>query len=215
MTPYQLFVDSADESAVAPLLDARIVEGVTTNPTILRRAGVGPSDIPRLHAAWRGAAARRLFFQAWGADVDSMLGRARRIAALGPDITVKVPATRTGFTVGRALVEQGTPVLVTAVYSTAQAIGAAAIGAEFIAPYLGRLDDAGRDGVAEIGAMHDALDGTDTSVLAASLRTPDAIVTLAARGVRAFTAAPDVIWALLQDDTSDTSAATFDVDSLE
>jgi transaldolase len=101
------------------------------------------------------------------------------------------------------------------VYSTAQAIGAAAIGAEFIAPYLGRLDDARRDGVTEITSMHDALEGTGTSVLAASLRTPDAIVALARRGVRSFTAAPNVIWDLLQDDTSDASAETFEADSLE
>lgn len=214
MSRYHLYVDSADESAVGRLLEARIVDGVTTNPTILRRSGLGPSDIPRLRAAWHAASAGRLFFQAWGSDVDSMLTHGRRLAVLGPEVTVKVPATRTGFIVGRALVEQGSSVLVTAVYSTGQAIAAAAIGAEFIAPYLGRLDDAGRDGVAEITSMHVALEGTGTSVLAASLRSPDAIVTLSRRGVRSFAAAPAVIWHLLQHDASDSSAQAFEADIL-
>ena len=215
MTRYRLFVDSADEAAVASLLEIGLVDGVTTNPTILRRAGTGPADIPRLHAAWTMAGRRRLFFQAWGADRAAMLACGRRLAALGSDVTVKVPATQVGFAVARSLIEEGIPVLITAVYSTAQAIAAAAVGAEFIAPYLGRLDDAGRDGLAEITAMQEALHATGTSVLAASLRTPDAIVALAQRGVRSFTAAPDVIWALLHNETSDAAAEQFELDSLE
>lgn len=215
MTAYRLFADSADEAAVAPLLEAGIVKGVTTNPTILRRAGAGPSDIPRLYAAWSAAGAERLFFQAWGADVDAMLRCAQRLAGLGENVTVKVPATRVGFTVGRALAATGTPVLVTAVYSAAQAIAAAAIEAEFIAPYLGRLDHAGRDGLTEIATMNGVLEETGTSVLAASLRSPEAVVALAQRGVRAFTAAPTVIWELLQDDTSDSSARVFEEDSAQ
>lgn len=213
MTAYRLFADSADEPAVAELLRAGVIEGVTTNPTILRRAGLGPRDIPRLHAAWREAGARRIFFQAWGAGASALLDRGRALARLGDDVTVKVPATAAGFAAGRALVQEGTPVLVTAVYSPGQAIAASAIAAEFIAPYLGRLEDAGRDGVGEIADLVALLEGTATTVLAASLRTPDAIVALARRGVRAFTAAPAVLRALLHDETTARSAEEFERDS--
>ncbi|WP_348789950.1 transaldolase family protein [Leifsonia sp. NPDC080035] len=213
-TGYRLYADSADEAAVGALLDAGVVAGVTTNPTILRRASFGPADIPRLHARWTAAGARRVFFQAWGGDAAEMLARGRRLAELGPNLTVKLPATRAGFAAGRALAAEGTSVLVTAVYAPGQALGASAIGAEFIAPYLGRLNDAGRDGVAEIGRMAELLDGTGTSVLAASLRAPDAVVELAGRGVRSFTAALDVVWALLQDETSDVAARVFEEDSV-
>ncbi len=100
--------------------------------------------------------------------------------------------------------------LLTAVYSQAQALAAATIGVRYIAPYLGRMVDAGRDGTSEIIAMQTLVEGTGTDVLAASLRTPDAIVALALGGVRYFTAAPAVLTAVLQHEVSDTSARDFE-----
>jgi transaldolase len=210
---YELYVDSADEEAVGGLLESGLVVGVTTNPTILVRAGKTSRDIPRLHAAWQGAGARSIFFQAWGPDATELLKSAHSLRELGDDVTVKVPATRDGFVVARRLIGEGTPVLVTAVYSAAQALVAGSIGASYIAPYLGRLDDAGRKGLEEIAAMHELVESTQTVVLAASLRTPDAIVQLAERGIRAFTAAPAVIWAALTDPVSDSSAEVFENDA--
>jgi transaldolase len=166
-----------------------------------------------LHAAWQKAGARSIFFQAWGSDEKELLYSAHSLRELGDDVTVKVPATRDGFVVARGLIGEDIPVLVTAVYSAAQALAAASIGASYIAPYLGRLDDAGRNGLDEIATMHRLIESTPTRVLAASLRSPDAIVQLAERGIRAFTAAPDVIWATLTDPVSDSSAAVFEQDA--
>ncbi len=212
MTPntYRLYADTADERAVATLLQASLITGVTTNPTILARASLGAGDIPRLHERWHTAGATEIFFQAWGSDVDALLARGRALAALGPDVVVKVPATVDGFRAARALIDEAIPVLVTAVYSPAQAIAAASIGARYIAPYLGRLSDAGRDGVEEIGHMNGLLASTPTAVLAASLRSPAAIVALADVGVRHFTAAPSVIWDCLFDPVSEASAIQFE-----
>jgi transaldolase len=206
----RFYADSADVTEVSALVTDRLVHGVTTNPTILERAGRSVRDIPELYARWEAEGAREIFFQAWGEDIGAMLDNAESILSLGQLAVVKVPATRTGFAAAAALVAEGATVLVTAVYAQAQALAAATIGARYIAPYLGRLRDAGRDGVAEISAMQALVAGSGTDVLAASLRTPADIVALAAEGVPYFTAAPAVILAALQSDVSDSSATEFE-----
>src|SRR5690606_5841201 len=206
----RLYVDSADAERVGRLLDAGVVRGVTTNPTILERAGRGSADIPDLFARWEAQGAEEIFFQTWGADTDAMLHNADRIRALGDGVAVKVPATAAGFAAASALVAEGATVLVTAVYSVAQALVCAGIGVRYIAPYLGRLRDAGMDGDALIARMQAVCAGSGTDVLAASLRSPDDIIGLRLAGVSCFTAAPDVIEAMLFHEVSERSAAEFD-----
>ena len=206
----RFYVDSAKVEEVSGVLADALVHGVTTNPTILERADRSVRDLPELYARWEAEGAQEIFFQTWGDSTKSMLSNAERIVSLGSRVVVKVTATREGFAAATALVAAETTVLVTAVYSQAQALMAATIGARYIAPYLGRMNDAGRDGVAEIGAMQALVAGSGTDVLAASLRTPNDIVALAVRGVPFFTAAPSVILAALQDDVSDSSAEEFE-----
>lgn len=206
----RFYADSADVDAVSPLLVDGLVRGVTTNPTILERGGRTVGDIPELYARWDQEGAREIFFQSWGAHAAELVENGRRILRLGDKAVVKVPATRAGFAAAATLAGGGAPVLLTAVYSLAQAVAAAAIGVRYIAPYLGRLRDAGRDGTAEIRAMQALVGGSGTDVLAASIRTPTDIVDLAAAGVPCFTAAPAVLLAALQCDMSDRAAADFD-----
>lgn len=209
----RLYADSAVVDDVSALLADGLVYGVTTNPTILERAGRSDRDIPELYARWSAEGAREIFFQTWGETSAEMLENARGINALGPLVVVKVPATRAGFATASALVALGADVLVTAVYSRAQALTAATVGARYIAPYLGRLRDTGHDGVAEIAAMQQIVAGSGTDVLAASLRSPDDVVALALAlaGVPYFTAAPSVITAMARNDTSDAAAAEFEL----
>ena len=205
-----LYVDSAAVDAVGSLLEGGLVEGVTTNPTILQRSGRRLGDIPGLYEQWVSQGAREVFFQTWGMDAAELLANAEPIIALGDRVIVKVPATRAGFVATRALTDRGVPVLVTAVYSAGQALAAASYGARYVAPYFGRLGDAGHDAVATIGSMHRMLEGSRTEVLAASLRSPADIVALREQGVARFTAAPVVIESLLLDDVSESSAAEFE-----
>lgn len=206
----RFYADSANVEEVSALLSDRLVSGVTTNPTILERADRSVRDIPELYARWDSEGAREIFFQAWGTSATSMIENAERLALLGPRVVVKVPATRDGFAAAAALVGEGATVLVTAVYARAQALAAATIGVRYIAPYLGRLNDSGRDGVSEIAAMQALVAGSGTDVLAASLRTPGDIVSLAMVGVPCFTAAPAVILAALRSEASDRSAEEFE-----
>lgn len=206
----RLYVDSADVDRVSSLLAAGVVHGVTTNPTILERGGRTAAEIPELYARWAGEGAREIFFQTWGDDTSSLLRNAEGIRALGDRVVVKVPATRDGFAAASALVRDGATVLVTAVYSVAQALVCASIGAQYIAPYLGRMRDAGIDGDAVIARMQEMCAGSDSNVLAASLRSPDDITGLRLAGVPYFTAAPDVIEQMLFHGVSDSSSAEFD-----
>ncbi|GEK85858.1 transaldolase family protein [Microbacterium aerolatum] len=206
----RLYVDSADLDRVSRLLRAGVVHGVTTNPTILERGGRTAAEIPDLYARWEGEGAREIFFQTWGASRSDLLRNADTIRALGERVAVKVPATAEGFAAASALVADGASVLVTAVYSAGQALAAASIGARYIAPYLGRLRDAGVDGDALIARMQEVCAGSETNVLAASLRSADDIVSLRLAGVPYFTAAPDVLDELLFHEVSDSSAAEFE-----
>ncbi|MFC7787537.1 transaldolase family protein [Microbacterium sp. MAHUQ-60] len=210
MTAPRLYVDSADLDRVGRLLAAGVVHGVTTNPTILERGGRTASEIPALYERWTAEGADEVFFQTWGGDRDAYLRNASGILSLGDRVAVKVPATAEGFAAASALVRDGATVLVTAVYTVAQALACASIGVRYIAPYLGRMRDAGLDGFGVIGRMQAVCADSDTDVLAASLRSPDDIVELRSAGVPYFTAAPDVLDALLFDSVSDSSSAEFD-----
>jgi transaldolase len=213
MTNYTLYADSADTSMTDPLLQQHLIAGVTTNPTILRRARKTVADLSELHAHWTELGAKEVFFQAWGATEDELLAHGREIAALGTNIVIKLPATPSGFSAAGKLIAEGETVLMTAVYSAAQAITSNAIGARYIAPYLGRLYDSGENGLEIIARMQQLLHGSDTEILAASLRSPQMIVELAQCGVRRFTAAPSVLTAALHDNTSDSAAEVFETDA--
>lgn len=208
--PRRLYVDSADVDAVAPLLEGSLVHGVTTNPTILDRAGRTVRDIPALYAEWAGAGAGEVFFQAWGAEESQLRRRAEWILGLGDRAVVKLPASRVGFGVAASLAAEGAPVLVTAVNTPAQALAAASAGIRYIASYIGRTRDAGYDLKGGVMRMHALCEGTQTEVMAASLRSADELVTLAEVGVPCFTAAPGILWDLLASAATDRAVAEFD-----
>lgn len=205
-----LYLDSADRAALGPLLETGLFAGITTNPLLLHRAGLTQRDLPALHDWAVGVGARTVFLQTIGADVSALVVDGRRLRSLSNHVVVKVPATSAGLTASRILIEEGVPLLVTAVYHAAQALLAAAAGAQFIAPYLGRMTDAGRDGLTEIITMQHILTHTTTEILVASIRTVDDLVTLAAAGVPTFTLGPPLATAVLGDELTILAAQEFE-----
>jgi transaldolase len=190
----KFYADSADIDRVAELLRSGLVCGVTSNPTILDRSDRGVQDFARMYETYVAAGAEEVFFQTWGADAGAMLANARSITDLGDRVVVKLPATLHGFAAAAALHRSGTPTLITAVNTVAQAAVAAQVGASYVAPYFGQIAERlGEPPVALIGAMQAALAPTDTDVLLASIRDPSAVELAAAVGVQLFTAHPDVI----------------------
>lgn len=211
----RLFLDSADPRDWERLLPLGLFHGVTTNPLLLERAGQTCS-VEHLGVLARRAGdlgAREIHLQCWGSDTEGMYTTGRRLAAVTDDlgVAIKVPATRDGFKAARRLAEAGCRLTLTAVYQPGQLLAAAACGAAYAAPYLGRLDDAGRDGLQTILTMRDILSGceAETRLLVASLRSADQIVDLARRGLDTFTFGAALTDALLHDELTEGAAADF------
>lgn len=202
------YIDSADRDHVARLLATGFFSGVTTNPAILDKAGLGSRDIPAFVEWATRAGAARVFVQSWGASAGEIERRGEEFRALSGNVTVKVPASRPGIEAARVLAGSG-DVLVTAVYSAPQVLPVTRSGAAFVAPFVGRMITAGRDGIAEVIAMQSAIDaaGSSLRILAGSLRTPEQILGLARAGVEHFTLGPPV-WDLFFGDELTTAAVT-------
>jgi TalC/MipB family fructose-6-phosphate aldolase len=207
-----LYLDTADRDAAEPLLATGLFAGLTTNPTILQRASRGVADIEDIHTWARAAGAREIFFQAWGEDTATLVDRGLRLAELGPDVVVKLVVSKAGAAACAELAGRGIPTLLTAVYHPGQAMIAAAAGATYIAPYLGRLADAGRDAIGDVLAMHELLaaTGSTTEVLLASIRDVASMVTLARSGVQHFTFAPAVAEAFFTEELTIAASQAFE-----
>lgn len=195
MTPaFHLYLDSADLDELGHCLPHPVLHGVTTNPTLLRRANVARSGVTALLARCLAMGARQVQAQVSSPDAEGMLRDAE--ALLAPfdagQLVVKIPATRAGFVAGAALAERGVAVTYTAVYVLEQAQFAAQLGAAYAAPYLGRLEDAGLDGLGLIGQMQAVLarSGAATRLLPASVRSRAAYLALMQLGVGSITIPP-------------------------
>ncbi|WP_111765969.1 transaldolase family protein [Nakamurella deserti] len=210
MTRLSLFIDSAQQREVEPLLATGLFDGVTTNPSLLARAGLTQDDLPAVHRWATAAGASRVYLQTLGLTLPEILASGRGLRDLGDDVVVKIPATASGFAAARRLAAEDVPVLITAVHHASQAVLAVAADAHSIAPYVGRMTDAGRDGIAQTLAMQRILGDCRTSVLAASVRTADDVALLAAGGVTDFTLSPALLEQMLQDDLTTAAAAAFE-----
>lgn len=204
-----LYLDSADRTALEPLLATGLFRGVTTNPLILQRGAVRLDAVPDL-VAWLLERTSEVFVQTTAHGVDAIVREGHDLRALSDRLVVKVPATQDGLAATRRLADDGVPVLVTAVYDARQAVLAAAAGARWIAPYLGRMTESGRDGHAQVAQMVRVLEGTGTQVLVASIRTVDDVVTLAAAGAHAVTLGAAVAQDLFVEPLTDAALAQFD-----
>lgn len=207
-----LYIDSADIAAIEELWETGVFSGVTTNPTILRRSGLGQADLPVLYQRLSDLGVGTFYAQVLGTSTAQMLESARDLLEIGP-LVVKVPATPAGLAAARSLVDEGTPVLLTAVYHAAQGLLARELGVQGIAPYVGRMTDAGRSGVESVLQMQQAIGTEPTRILAASLRSVDDIAALAAGGVPDFTIGVDVARAMVADDLSLAAVDAFEKDA--
>ena len=192
MASFHLYLDSADLADLRTCLPHPAVHGITTNPTLLRRAGITRSTLPRLLHAAIQLGAKQVQAQVHAADTDGILAHAQELGSeFNPgQLVVKIPATRAGLRAGAELSANGIPVTYTAVYAPEQAHFAGQLGAAYAAPYLGRLEDSGLDGLALIGQMQSLLADTSTRLLVASIRSRAAYLALLQLGVGSITIPP-------------------------
>ena len=214
MDALQLYLDSADLEALRQVLPNPLVYGVTTNPTLLKRAGVRWKELSRLAEQIASLGVQALHLQVEGETPEEMVTSGRDLAQLGGSahVYIKVPATREGFTAAAQLTAEGFSVTMTAVYRPEQALFSAQVGASYAAPYLGRLQDSGEDGLAVIAQMQTLLNlyaPHPTRLLVASVRTREAVLSLLELGVGSLTLPPALFADLLANPETTAAAATF------
>jgi TalC/MipB family fructose-6-phosphate aldolase len=167
----KIFIDSSDVEEISGCAQSGLIDGVTTNPSLLQKSGKSPEEIyAEICTSWPEMAS--ISAEVVG-DEASMLRLAKKYSEISPQITIKVPCTYEGLRVCKTLSRSGAAVNVTLVFSVAQAILAAKAGATFVSPFVGRIYDQSFDGqqlIASISQLY-AQHGLPTQVLAASIRS--------------------------------------------
>lgn len=207
----KFFVDTADVGEIRAIADLGYADGVTTNPSLIRKAARPmKAIIAEICALTPGPVSAEVS----ALDADGMIAEGRVLAKIAANVVVKAPLTWDGLKACRVLAAEGIPTNLTLCFTSSQALLAAKAGAAFVSPFVGRLDDAGADGVALIGDIRAIYDrfGCKTEVLAASIRSPEHVVSCALAGADAVTAPPATIRALVEHPLTRKGLETFTAD---
>lgn len=204
----KIFLDTADIDEIRTLNETGMVDGVTTNPSLIAKAGRNILDTTaEICALVDGPVSAEVT----ATDYETMLREGEKLAAIAENVTVKVPLTIDGLRVCKHLSDNGTMVNVTLCFSAAQALMAAKAGASFISPFVGRLDDIGADGmnlISDIITLYDQYH-FNTEVLVASVRGPQHVVDAALLGADVVTIPPKILTQLYQHPLTDKGLAAF------
>lgn len=188
----KFFIDTAEIGEIRDLNATGMVDGVTTNPSLILKSG---RDILEVTKEICDEVDGPVSAEVTATDFGAMLEEGRKLAQIAPNIAVKVPLTWDGLKTCKALTDAGTMVNVTLCFSATQALLAAKAGATFISPFIGRLDDNGQDGmelISEIRQIYDNF-GFETQILAASIRTVGHVKQSALIGADVATIPPGVL----------------------
>ena len=205
----KFFIDTADLAEIRDLAATGLVDGVTTNPSLVAKTGRNFLEVVKeICAVVPGPVSAEVT----ATDTATMLAEGRKLAKLASNVTVKVPLTPDGLRACKALSGEGTMVNVTLCFSAAQAILAAKAGASFISPFVGRLDDIGAPGMAliqEIVAIYRQYPAFKTEVLVASVRNPLHVIDAAKMGAHVATVPPSVLRQMFQHPLTEKGLAAF------
>ena len=207
----KFFVDTADIDQIRELHDLGMVDGVTTNPSLIAKSGRNILEVTKEICEM---VAGPVSAEVVALDAETMLAEGRKLAKIADNIAVKVPLTWAGLKTCKTLSDDGIMVNVTLCFSANQALLAAKAGATFISPFIGRLDDLNLDGLALIEDIRTIYDnyGFGTQILAASIRTANHMSDCAKIGADVATAPPAVIKAMANHMLTDKGLAGFMAD---
>ncbi|MCD8498325.1 MAG: fructose-6-phosphate aldolase [Alphaproteobacteria bacterium] len=206
----KFFVDTADIKEIEDLAATGLLDGVTTNPSLVAKSGA--KDFKSLIKSICEIVSGPVSAEVAATDYATMRKEADVLRAIADNVAVKVPLTADGLKVCKELSDEGTLVNVTLCFSAGQALLAAKAGAAFISPFVGRLDDISTDGlqlIADIVRIYDNYEYFDTEVLVASVRNPLHIIESAKMGAHVMTAPPSVIKQLYNHPLTDKGLAAF------
>jgi transaldolase len=208
----KFFVDTAETADITELNDLGLLDGVTTNPSLIAKSG---RDFKQVIAEICGIVDGPVSAEVTALDADGMVTEGRELAKIASNVTVKVPLTLDGLKACKTLSGEGTMVNVTLCFSANQALLAAKCGATFISPFIGRLDDINIDGMAlieEIRAIYDNYPALETEILAASIRTANHVKQAALVGADVATIPPAVLKGLAKHPLTDKGIEAFMAD---
>ena len=207
----RLFLDTGSIDEIREINRWGVLSGVTTNPTLVMREREDPERV------WKEILAEvpgDVSLETTEPEADAMYEQGKQLATFADNVVVKVPMTPAGLQAGKRLVDDGTRINVTLVFSPAQAILAAEIGAYIVSPFIGRIDDAAADGMHALRQICEIFDvqGYETEVLAASLRHPMHVVEAALAGADIATMPYDVFTKLVKHPLTDKGLVQFEKD---
>ncbi len=205
----RFFIDTADVDEIRDLAATGLVDGVTTNPSLVAKSG---GDFFEVLSEICAIVPGPVSAEVTAIETGAMVEEGRRLARVAENVVVKVPLTPDGLKACRALTDEGTKVNVTLCFSAAQAILAAKAGARFVSPFIGRLDDIGADGLAlvsEIVEIYAAYPNFTTEVLVASVRNSAHVVEAAKMGAHVATIPPAVLRAMFKHPLTDKGLEAF------
>lgn len=204
----KIFLDTANLASIRTYNDMGLVDGITTNPSLLAKEGGDPQktmgEIVRLIKG-------DVSLEVVGTETSSMIDEGRRLRKFGNNVVVKCPLTSEGLKACRTLTNEGIPVNVTLCFSVNQAILAAKAGAKYVSPFIGRLDDNGQDGMLLIEEIHQVFQNYKfgTQILVASVRHPMHVVEAAKIGADVVTLPPEVLGKMLKHPLTDIGLKNF------
>jgi transaldolase len=204
----KFFIDTAEITEIRELAETGLVNGITTNPSLIRKSGRDFIEvITEICALVSGPVSAEVI----ATETAGMLSEGRRLAAIASNVTVKLPLTWDGLKACRALTDEGIATNLTLCFSANQALLAAKAGASFVSPFIGRLDDLQLDGMDLIHKIRTIYDNYsfETQILAASIRSPAHVEACALAGADVATIPPEILRSLSQHMLTDKGLATF------
>jgi transaldolase len=204
----KIFLDTANLYSIKEYNDMGIVDGITTNPTLLAKEKVDPAILMReIVRIVKGPVSLEVV----GTKTDEMVEEAHRLMKYGQNVVVKIPMMPDGLRAIRQLTQEGIPTNVTLVFSANQAILAAKAGASYVSPFIGRLDDVGQDGIELMKQIVQIFRNYNfnTEVLVASIRHPLHIIEAGKIGAQVVTLPPEILARMIKHPLTDKGLATF------
>jgi len=194
----KIFLDTANLESIKKFNDMGLLDGITTNPSLMSKEGGNPKDaMEEITKIIKGDVSLEVV----STEYSGMMEEGKRLRQYGENVVVKVPMTSDGLKACKSLSSEGIPVNVTLIFSANQALLAAKSGAKYVSPFIGRLDDIGQNGmhlIEEIKEIFDHYDNLKTQILVASVRHPLHVIDAAKIGADVVTLPPAVLDKMLQ-----------------
>jgi len=209
----KIFLDTSDVNVISKHCESGLIDGVTTNPTLMKQSGRNPIDVIKdISALFPDDSS--ISAEVVADTAEGMISQAKQYYSINPNITIKVPCTEEGLKACNVLSAKNIPVNVTLIFSVTQAILCAKAGAKFVSPFIGRCEDNGLSGIGLIESIRTIFDRNNikTQILAASIRTTEHVTNAFIAGTDIVTLPPSILKEMYKHDLTDQGIDQFDKD---